>query len=134
MILHTRERFARPNHSSGLHSPARRLAAVFLRELDEFLMPNNIRPSWARAFFAVATFACSIRSPASFAADNIIPGTKLLTIEEPLDEVMVAGIDRFAMKELAMSPARRDQAWQRDFSGIADYKRSIAAGRARFRE
>lgn len=87
-----------------------------------------------RVRFAVFTLACSMQPLASFAADGVISGTQLLTIEQPLDEVMVAGIDRFALRELAAAPARRDQTWQRDFSSRAAYGRSIAAQREKFRE
>ena len=47
---------------------------------------------------------------------------------------MVAGIQRFALRELARSPARREQAWRRDFSSAAAYARSIAPQRETFRE
>ena len=36
-----------------------------------------------------------------------LPGTKPLTIDEPLDEVMVAGISRFALRALKDSPRRQ---------------------------
>ena len=45
-----------------------------------------------------------------------LPGTKPLTIDEPLDEVMVAGISRFALRALQQSPLQRDARWARDYS------------------
>ena len=76
---------------------------------------------------------CSWLPSTGGAAENVIPGTKPLTIVQPLDEVMVAGIDRYALRELAASPARRDQASQRDFSSAAAYAKSVAAPRERLR-
>ncbi len=63
-----------------------------------------------------------------------LPGTKPLTIEQPLDEVMVDGIDRFATRELAASPQRREQHWNRDYSSAEAYAKSVAGNRARFLE
>ena len=63
-----------------------------------------------------------------------LPGTKPLTITQPLDEVMVAGIDRFALRELKASVARRAQYWNRDYSSAAAYTKSVAANRELFRE
>ena len=71
---------------------------------------------------------------ASPAADKTLPGTQLLTIEQPLDEFMVDGIDRFCLRELAASPARREIMWNRDFSSTEAYEKSIAPNRERFRE
>ena len=44
-----------------------------------------------------------------------LPGTKPLTIDKPLDEVMVAGISRFALRALQQSPLQRDALWARDY-------------------
>lgn len=45
------------------------------------------------------------------AADRVLPGTQPLTIEQPLDEVMVDGINRFCLRELAASRERRKSTW-----------------------
>jgi hypothetical protein len=87
-----------------------------------------------RASLAAAVVAFSLAPFASVAADAVIPGTKPLTVSEPLDVYMVAGIDRFALRALAAAPAQRDRTWQRDFSSVAAYGRSIAAQRERWRE
>ena len=68
------------------------------------------------------------------AADEVLPGTRPLTIEQPLDEVMVAGIDRFCLRELAASPQRRAEMWNRNFDSVEAYGKSIAPNRERFRE
>ncbi|NQV23965.1 MAG: dienelactone hydrolase family protein [Rhodopirellula sp.] len=68
------------------------------------------------------------------AAEKTLPNTQPLTIEQPLDEFMIDGIDRFCLRELAASPARRAELWNRDFSSPEAYQKSIAANRERFRE
>ena len=68
------------------------------------------------------------------AADAVLPGTKLLTITQPLDEVMVAGIDKFALREIAASPARRDQLWKLDGIKVEDWDKTLAPRRAKFAE
>jgi len=67
-------------------------------------------------------------------AEPVLPGTRPLTIRQPLDEVMVEGINRFCLRELAASPERRDALWNRDFSNADAYAASIVANRERFRE
>jgi cephalosporin-C deacetylase-like acetyl esterase len=62
-----------------------------------------------------------------------LPGTKPLTIEQPLDVVMVDGIDRFALRELAASVQKRESLWQRDYSTPAAYEQSVAANREHLR-
>lgn len=68
------------------------------------------------------------------AADETLPNTQPLTITQPLDEFMVDGINRFCLRELAASPARREKMWNRDFSSAEAYEKSIAPNRERFRE
>ena len=70
----------------------------------------------------------------SHAADKVLPKTKPLTVEQPLDEFMIDGIDRFCLKALAESRKLRDSKWQRDVSSVEAYEKSIAPNRARFRE
>ena len=53
-----------------------------------------------------------------------LPGTKRLTIEQPLDEVMVSGIDKFALRELDDAPNRRALLWKRDYSSVEAYLKS----------
>lgn len=68
-----------------------------------------------------------------YAADPMLPGTSPLTIQEPLDEVMVAGLRRFCLRELAASRERRGARWHRDVSGAQAYAASVAGNRERFR-
>lgn len=74
-----------------------------------------------------------------FSADPLsfppqLPNTQPLTIERPLDEVMVEGIDRFALKEVAAAAAARPARWQRDLSSPEAYQKSLQPYRERLRE
>lgn len=62
-----------------------------------------------------------------------LPDTKLLTIDEPLDELMVAGISRFALRALQQSPLQRDALWARDYSSADAYAKSVEGNRERLR-
>jgi len=67
------------------------------------------------------------------ASDQVLPGSAPLTIQQPLDEVMVAGINRFCLRELAASRERRGARWKRDVSSAQAYAASVAGNRERFR-
>ncbi|MDP7277233.1 MAG: hypothetical protein QF363_17265 [Planctomycetaceae bacterium] len=62
-----------------------------------------------------------------------LPGTAPLTIAGPLDVVMVDGINRFALRELARTPSVRATHWKQDFSSQAAYAKSVAGNRARLK-
>jgi dienelactone hydrolase len=67
------------------------------------------------------------------AADQSLPGTAPLTVGQPLDVVMVEGINRFCLRELAASREWRTARWKRDYSGAGAYAASIVGNRERFR-
>jgi hypothetical protein len=96
--------------------------------------PMTSTACWLHPFWILAVFVVHGLMPTTYAAEAVLRGTQPLTIEQPLDEVMVDGIDRFASRELAASPALRDRAWRRDFSSIAAYATSIAPHREILRE
>ena len=62
-----------------------------------------------------------------------LPGTEPLTIDKPLDEVMVAGINRFALRALEQSPLQRDAHWARDYASADAYEKSVEPNRQRLR-
>lgn len=82
----------------------------------------------------LGALSLSLVAQVGVAADPVLPGTKPLTIEKPLDEVMVAGIDKFALREIAASPARRDALWKLDGVKAADWEKTLAPRRAKFAE
>ena len=87
-----------------------------------------------RAVMLIASLLIVIGTTTDAAhAAEPLPGTKLLTIAEPLDEVMVSGIDRFALRELDDAPNRRGLMWKRDYSSLPAYMKSVAPNRQRLR-
>ena len=64
-------------------------------------------------------------------AQQALPNTQPLTLTGDLSAQMVAGIDRFLMQELDRSVEERQQFWQRDFSSVEAYERSIQPNRER---
>lgn len=93
-------------------------------------MRGSLLPAATLSAFAIA----GMLTVAGTAAEpEPLPGTKPLTLAEPLDVAMVAGIDRFALKELAASPERRAAKWKHDYSSPEAYAKSIAANRERLK-
>ena len=68
------------------------------------------------------------------AAEAPLPGTRPLSLSKPLDVVMVDGINRFCLRELAASSERRRAAWSLDFSTADRLTSSLAPKRERFRK
>ncbi len=62
-----------------------------------------------------------------------VPGTKPLTVDQPLDVIMVSGIDRFALREISDAVGRRETLWKRDYSSREAYEKSIAPNRDHLR-
>ncbi len=81
--------------------------------------------------FLTLMMLCSLT--ALYAADQPLPGTASLTIQQPLDEVMVGGLHRFCLRELAASRVKRGTRWNRDVSSPQAYAASVAGNRERFR-
>ena len=69
---------------------------------------------------------------ASVQAAEPLAGTQLLQERRPLDEVMVEGIDRFALREINQARANRESRWQLDYSSPEKYEISLAPYRERF--
>jgi hypothetical protein len=66
-------------------------------------------------------------------ASKALPGTKPLTIGEPLDELMVAGISRHARRAIAESRSQRHARWSQNFANADQYDAHIEASRQRLR-
>ena len=62
-----------------------------------------------------------------------LPQTKLLKKEGDLSAQMVAGIDKFLMRETENSVKRRAAFWAREHSSAAAYDKSVQKNRDRFR-
>ncbi len=89
---------------------------------------------WIRCFAVVVVLGsggANLRS--ALAQEDVLPGTKKLVLDEPLDVVMVRGISEFAEQEIALSRDRREAHWHRDYSSPEAYEKSIAPNRERLR-
>jgi dienelactone hydrolase len=71
--------------------------------------------------------------PAAAVSQEPLPGTSRLEAKGDLASEMVAGIDRFLLRETARSLERRAAHWKRDTSSPARYEASIAPNRERLR-
>jgi dienelactone hydrolase len=78
------------------------------------------------------TFA-TVALTLSVAAEPL-PGTKPLTAEGDLAAQMVAGIDKYLMRELAASPAKRQAFWKPDYSSLDAYAKSVRPNRERLKQ
>ena len=60
-----------------------------------------------------------------------MPGTKPLTMSGDIASDLVAGVDRFLLRQIDESTARRASYWKRDFSSEAAYLASVEPNRKR---
>jgi dienelactone hydrolase len=66
-------------------------------------------------------------------AQETLPGTRPLTMQGDLAAQMVAGIDRYLMRETEVAAKQRASRWKRDTSSPDAYVRSIEPNRERFK-
>ena len=64
--------------------------------------------------------------------EKLLPGTELLMMQGDLAAQMVAGIDRFLMREIDRSVEERNKLWHRDFSSPDAYQKSVQTNRRHF--
>ncbi len=69
--------------------------------------------------------------PLQVAQAQPVLDAKPLTLEGDIASQLVAGVDRFLLRELEASIARRDRYWNRDLSSHAAYAKSIEPNRRR---
>src|SRR5262249_47615246 len=60
-----------------------------------------------------------------------LPGTQKLTMEGDIAAQLVAGVDKFLLREIDKSVERREKFWKRDFSSPEAYNKSIEPNRKR---
>ena len=77
----------------------------------------------------LARFACLLVTCSTSLALAQLPGTKPLKIEGDLASVMVAGADRFLLRELEKSTAARARHWNRDTTSPTAYWDSLKPNR-----
>ena len=81
-----------------------------------------------RLFWLIPLWACF-----ASLAQEVLPGTQPLTLQGDLSAQMVAGIDRFLTRETEQSIGERQKYWQRDFSSVEAYDKSVQPNRERLR-
>ncbi len=77
-----------------------------------------------------APFAVAVRGQAA----ATLPGVQPLAMEGDFSAQMVAGIDRFLMREIERSVQERPKFWQRDSSSREAYEKSVQPNRERLRK
>jgi dienelactone hydrolase len=60
-----------------------------------------------------------------------LPGTQPLTMSGDIADALVAGVDRFLLRQTEQSTARRARHWKRDLSSAAAYNDSVEPNRKR---
>lgn len=88
---------------------------------------------WAATGLVTAVFVL-LAATASSGAEATLPGTRPLTMKQPLDEFMVDGINRHCLAKIASARLRRNELWRRDYASVEAYAASIADNRNRFRQ
>jgi dienelactone hydrolase len=80
-----------------------------------------------------SAFVCGsvARSSAGQEAGRALPGTKLLSTTGDVASDLVAGVDRFLLKQIEESAAKRARYWKRDISNAATYSASVDPNRQR---
>lgn len=90
-------------------------------------MIRHTRPGVAALFCALLLAPLHAQDPAG------LPGTAPLERRDEWSREMIAGISRFADRELARAPDARATRWQRDPVSPAAYQRSVEPNRERLR-
>jgi dienelactone hydrolase len=65
------------------------------------------------------------------ANDEPLPATQPLTLQGDLADLLVAGVDKFLLRELDLSVERRARHWNRDFSSAEAFTKSLEPNRKR---
>lgn len=89
---------------------------------------------WKRILLIAAILLAPAGAAVSSGQPDNLPGSAELTREGDLSARMVDGIDRFLMRRLEAAAEGRAAFWNRDFSSVSGYARSVEANRERFRK
>src|SRR2546422_11483032 len=94
--------------------------------IEERSLPMNRKV--LSLIIAFTSFALSLH------AEPSLPGTQPLTLQGDLSAQMVAGIDKFLLRQIEQSISERQRFWKRDFSSPDAYEKSVQTNRARLRK
>jgi len=92
----------------------------------------SVRLIMTRAFnlLSLSALLSTGCGPAASAAE-LLPGTQPLTLQGDIASNLVAGVDRFLLREIELSVARRAAFWRRDLSSPSNYTASLEPNRQR---
>jgi dienelactone hydrolase len=85
------------------------------------------------ARLTACSLLASFLAAAAAGQDTTLPSTKPLDHQGDLSAQMVAGIDKFLLREIERATAQRTNFWKRDFSSREAYEKSVAPNRERLR-
>src|SRR4051794_4608161 len=69
--------------------------------------------------------------PALAAPPDTLPDTRPLDLKGDIAEQLVAGVDRFLLKQIEKAAKDREKLWKRDFTSAAAYDKSMGPYRAK---
>ncbi len=99
---------------------------------------KSIKPFYNRVICMVSysVLPCVLLTCASASAQQPepgppLPGTKPLSMTGDIASELVAGVDRFLLKQIDESAKTRDRYWKRDFSSLRAYDASVEPNRKR---
>lgn len=98
------------------------------RKMEMNRSPIALFPSAASLFALLAILLG--QNCAAQQTSKILPGTQPLTETDPLDEVMVRGIDQFALQAIDEARRQRGKNWRLDTSSLENYLLSVEPNRA----
>jgi dienelactone hydrolase len=75
--------------------------------------------------------AVAADEPRKSDAPKMLPGTKPLTLKGDIASQLVAGVDKFLLRQIEEAGKRREKFWKRDFSSPEKYSKSIEPNRKR---
>jgi dienelactone hydrolase len=92
---------------------------------------RRAQPGLALLTILLLTAAGHCDEPKPIKNGEPLPNTKPLTMEGDIAEQLVAGVDKFLLREIDKSVERRAKFWKRDFSSPEAYNKSIEPNRKR---
>jgi dienelactone hydrolase len=102
--------------------------------VQEYVMAVSIRGLMNRSIAGVLAVGLAILLTfEASGADDVLAGTERLTLDQPVDAVMIEGLRRFCLRELAGSPAVRTKLWQPHLVNPATFSARATAARQRLR-
>lgn len=98
------------------------------------LRPRESVMIWQRVTACVCLTVVTAFVPAFVEAQStadVLPGTEPLLLEGDIASLLVEGVDRFLLNELALAPQRRSALWRHDCRTWQEYERWLAPQRQR---